>query len=303
MTEASARDTSWYREPLLHFLLIGAGLFALYHFVRGDGELAPKEIVVSEARIEALAESFARTWMRPPTARELSGLVDDFVKEEIFYREAVGMGLDRDDTVIRRRLRQKLEFISDDFASAIEPTDEQLQVYLDEHPEKFVNPAQITFQQIFMSTERRGESASKDAEKLLTELRAGRGPADPVEVGDPSLLPPGLEAASLREIARTFGEDFAAQLDELPVGQWMGPVQSGFGLHLVKVSAREASSIPTLNDVRPSVVREWQAEQQQELGDAFYDQLRQRYEVNIEGELGEQLKQAREAWSKEEGKP
>ena len=301
MSDTSSGGRSWLREPLFHFLLIGLGLFLLYELVNKDGDTAPREIVVSEARIEALAENFARTWMRPPTARELSGLVDDFVKEEIFYREAVGMGLDRDDTVIRRRLRQKLEFVSEDFASTIEPTDEQLQGYLDEHPEKFVNPMRLTFLQVFLSTERRGETATADAEKLLTELRAGRGPADPTEAGDPSLLPTGLEAASLREIARSFGEDFATQLDEATVGQWMGPVRSGYGIHLVKVSDREASSMPTLDDGRPIVVREWQSEQQRELGDAFYDQLRSRYEVNIEGELGEQLKQARQAWAEEEG--
>lgn len=297
MTDQPSGSRFWLREPLFHFLLIGLGLFLLYEFVNRDGETAPREIVVSEARIEALAENFARTWMRAPTARELSGLVDDFVKEEIFYREAVQMGLDRDDTVIRRRLRQKLEFISEDFASAIEPSDEQLQSYLEQHPEKFVNPARLTFLQVFLSTERRGERAVADAEKLLADLRADRGPADPTEAGDPSLLPAGLEAASLREVARSFGEDFAAQLDEVAVGQWMGPLSSGYGIHLVKVSTREASSMPTLDDVRPIVVREWQAEQQRELGDAFYDQLRSQYEVRIEGELGEQLEQVREAWA------
>lgn len=300
MSDTSSASRSWLREPLFHFLLIGLGLFLLYDFVNKANDTAPREIVISEARIEALAENFARTWMRPPTARELSGLVDDFVKEEIFYREAVGMGLDRDDTVIRRRLRQKLEFISEDLASAIEPTDAQLQAYLDEHPEKFVNPARLTFQQVFLSTEKRGEHANADAEQLLTRLRAGRGPEHPSEAGDPSLLPSGLEAASLQEVARTFGEDFAAQLDEVAVDQWMGPLYSDYGLHLVYVSDREASSMPTLEDVRPIVTREWQSEQQRELADTFYDQLRKGYEVRIEGELGEQLEQVRQQWAAEE---
>ena len=108
----------WLREPLLHFLVIGTGIFLLYSLVRGGNETAPREIVISESRIEALAENFGRTWTRPPTPQELRGLVDDYVKEEVFYREAIAMGLDRDDTVIRRRLRQKMEFVSEDAAAS-----------------------------------------------------------------------------------------------------------------------------------------------------------------------------------------
>ena len=117
MTNAPVRGR-WLREPLLHFLVIGTGhLPAVSSLVRGGDETAPREIVISESRIEALAENFGRTWTRPPTPQELRGLVDDYVKEEVFYREAIAMGLDRDDTVIRRRLRQKMEFVSEDAAA------------------------------------------------------------------------------------------------------------------------------------------------------------------------------------------
>ena len=115
--------------------VIGTGLFLLYQFTRGSNESAPREIVISESRIEALAENFGRTWTRPPTPQELRGLVDDYVKEEVFYREAIAMGLDRDDTVIRRRLRQKMEFVSEDAAATVEPTEAQLQEFLAAHPE------------------------------------------------------------------------------------------------------------------------------------------------------------------------
>ena len=164
----------WLREPLLHFLIIGTGLFLLYQVTRGGDESAPREIAISESRIEALAENFARTWMRPPTPQELRGLVDDYVKEEVFYREAIAMGLDRDDTVIRRRLRQKMEFVSEDAAAAAEPTDAQLQQFLTAHPEKFVEPARVTFQQVFVNAEKRGDAARRDAERILAELQAGQ---------------------------------------------------------------------------------------------------------------------------------
>ncbi len=290
MSDGSTGTRSWLREPLLHFLLLGAGLFLLFRLVGGDSQ-APKEIVVTEARVEALAESFARTWMRPPTAQELTGLVDDYVKEEIFYREAVTMGLDRDDVVIRRRLRQKLEFISEDVAAAQEPTEQQLQDYLDAHAEKFVEPDRQSFQQVYFSPERRGEAAVRDAEKLLNELLAGRGPADPAEAGDPTLLPPGLEAATPQQIANTFGEDFALRVAEAPVGQWTGPIRSSFGWHVLRVAERSPGTTPTLEAIRPIVAREWQSEQRQRLGDQFYQAMRSQYDVRVEGELGELLEQ------------
>lgn len=282
MTKTDATK-SWLREPLVHFLLIGAGLFLLYEVLnRGESD-APRDIVVSEARVEALAENFARTWMRPPTAQEIKGLVDDFITEEVYYREAIAMGLDSDDLVIRRRLRQKMEFISADVATATPPTDEQLQAYLGEHAEKFLMPPRLTFQQVYFSTDKRGDGAARDAEKLLAELNAGRGPASPIEAGDPTLLPPAMEAAAPQDIANAFGSEFAAAIEDAPVGQWAGPFPSGFGMHVVKVDAREAGTAPTLAEIRPLVQREWEAEQRKTVEKALLDKLRARYDVRVEG--------------------
>jgi hypothetical protein len=271
------------REPLLHFLLIGIGLFVLYDVLRGGDTGAPRDIVVTEARVEALAQSFASTWMRPPTPQEITGLVDDYIAEEIYYREAIAMGLDQDDTVIRRRLRQKMEFISEDAAATAEPTDAQLQEFLAKHPEKFLEPAQLSFRQIYFSTEKRGEQARVQAEQLLTELQAGRGPADPAAAGDSTLLPPDLQSASPQLIANTFGSDFAAQVEEAPVGQWSGPLQSGFGLHLVHVEQRVAGALPDFDQIRPIVLREYQAEQRTQSNRKFLDSLRAKYDIRIEG--------------------
>jgi len=271
------------REPLFHFLLAGIALFLLYHVIRGGESDAPREIVITEARVEALAENFATVWMRPPTPQEIKGLVDDYVAEEIFYREGVAMGLDQDDTVIRRRLRQKMEFIAEDAATAIEPGDEQLQAYLAQHAAKFVSPTEVTFVQVYLNTERRGDSARADAEKLLAELQAGRGPGNPVDAGDPTLLPAGMQAASPQAIANAFGNDFATAIEEAPVGQWSGPLQSGFGLHLVRVDERVAGALPAFEQIRPIVLREWQSEQRTESNERFLDGLRAKYEVRIEG--------------------
>ena len=291
MTNAPERG-GWLREPLLHFLVIGTGLFLLYQLVRGGDETAPREIVISESRIEALAENFGRTWTRAPTPQELRGLVDDYVKEEVFYREAIAMGLDRDDTVIRRRLRQKMEFVSEDAAASTDPTEAQLQQFLTAHPEKFVEPARVTFQQVFVNTEKRGDVAQRDAEQILAELQAGRVPTNPSEAGDPTLLPAFLEDASPQEISGSFGDEFGKRLEDAPVSQWAGPIASSFGLHLVRVSARSASVLPQLADIRPVVLREWQAGKRTQAGDSFYSSLRSKYDVRYEGELGRLLQQA-----------
>lgn len=271
-------------EPLLHFLLIGVALFMLYGALNRGRSDAPRDIVVTEARVEALADSFATVWMRPPTPEEVKGLVDDYVAEEIYYREAIAMGLDQDDTVIRRRLRQKMEFISDDAAAAAEPTDAELQAYLAAHPEKFLEPAELTFVQVYFSTEKRGDQARSAAEQLLAELQAGRGPAALADAGDPTLLPSDMQSASPQVIANAFGSDFAAQVVEAPVGQWTGPLQSGFGLHLVRVDDRKADAMPAFEQIRPIVLREWQSEQRTQSNKVFLDSLRAKYDIRVEGE-------------------
>jgi hypothetical protein len=272
------------REPLLHFLLIGVALFMLYGELNRGRSNAPRDIVVSEARVEALAESFATVWMRPPTPEEIKGLIDDHIAEEIYYREAIAMGLDQDDTVIRRRLRQKMEFISEDAATATEPTDAELRAYLAAHPEKFLEPAELTFMQVFFSTEKRGDQARPSAEQLLAELQAGRGPANLAEAGDPTLLPGDMQSATPQVIANAFGSDFAEQVLEAPVGQWTGPLQSGFGLHLVRVDDRKAGATPAFEQIRPIVLREWQSGQRTEFNKAFLDGLRAKYDIRVEGE-------------------
>jgi len=275
------------REPLLHFLLIGIALFVLYDVSNGGRSDSPGKIVISAARVEALAENFTTVWMRPPTAAELKGLIDDYVAEEVYYREGIAMGLDQDDTVIRRRLRQKMEFISDNVADSVVPTDAQLQAYLEQNADKFVRPAELTFRQVYLSVERRGNAARADAEKLLAELAAGRGPADPAEAGDATLLPPTMESASPQAIANAFGDGFAQQVDEMPVGQWSGPVESSFGLHVVRVDERVVGNVPTLDDIRPIVLREWQAEERRKYNQTFLATLRDKYQVRIEGPAAE----------------
>lgn len=270
-------------EPLLHFLLLGAVLFALANYF-ADSQNAPADdsIVVSEGKIRSLAQIFQRTWQRPPTQQELDGLIDDYVNEEVFYREALAMGLDRDDTVIRRRMRQKLEFVAEDLADTVEPTEEQLQQYLDAHADTYRLEDQTTFTQIFFSPQRRGESVQEDLMDALGKLRDGDVTVDPAELGDPTLLPTYQENTRDSAVAGLMGKQFSKGIKGVKVGVWSGPIESAYGIHLVKIDDRVPGRLPELDEVRDAVRRDWYAERRAESKQQFYDGLRQRYEVTIE---------------------
>jgi hypothetical protein len=271
-------------EPLLHFLLLGAGLFVVYSLMQkpGDGG-EPGEIVITQGQIENLAAAFSKTWQRPPTPAELTGLVRDRVREEVYYREAMALGLDRDDAVIRRRLRQKMEFVSEDIAAQAEATEAELSAYLRAHPDKFRTEARFSFSQVYLNPAKRGDRLASDAAALLAQLQQDDTRFDIGELGDALILPKQLSNARSGEVANLFGDAFAAKLAELAPGRWQGPVESGFGWHLLRVSERSDGGLPALAEVRGLVQREWANARRLEANDRFYQGLLQRYTVTIEG--------------------
>jgi len=270
------------REPLVHFLLLGAVLFLVFGIVDDSEESSLDRIVVAAGQVAQLTEAFARTWQRPPTVEELDGLIEDHIREEVYYREAMAMGLDRDDTIVRRRMRQKLEFVTDDLVAAFDPTDEQLETYLDEHPDDFRVPSRLSFEQIYFNRERRGEQAARDAESLLAQLNASGQRIDTSAAGDTLMLPGSFDDIIENDVARHFGTEFATSLAGVPVGQWSGPLESAYGLHLVLIRGREPGVFPPFDEVRDAVQREWEATQRSAATEAFYQGLRERYEVSIE---------------------
>ncbi|MGH9812889.1 MAG: peptidyl-prolyl cis-trans isomerase [Candidatus Acidiferrales bacterium] len=270
------------REPLVHFLLLGAGLFLLSGLVGDRTGGDSTEIVITPGHVEHLVAGFTRAWQRPPTQEELEGLVRDYVREEVYYREALAMGLDKDDTIIRRRLRQKMEFLSEDVAAHAEPSDEDLRAYMEQHPEAFRVDQSFSFSHVYLNPERHGKNLERDAEQLLARLNRAGTKADPTELGDPFLLDHTYSTVSAREAARDFGEKFAARVGELPVGLWEGPVESGYGMHLVLVRERTEGRVPELAEVRDAVRREWTNARRLEANEKFYHALLQRYTVTIE---------------------
>jgi hypothetical protein len=270
------------REPLLHFLALGALLFFYFEWKGGASGPGSTRIVITEGIAQNLVSGFTRTWKRPPTQDELKGLVDEQVKEEIATREAVAMGLDRDDTVIRRRLRQKLEFLVEDEDAQVAPKDAELQEWLDTHPGVFQPEPQVALRQVFVSTPSRGQAARAEAQRLLARLRAAGRNGTLDALGDPSMLPRELPLGPVSEVSRTFGDKFAAGVSDLEPGQWGGPVESAYGLHLVLVTDRVVSSRPALEDVRPLVMREVLAERQRTQLQDLYKRLLAKYTVTIE---------------------
>ena len=265
------------REPLVHFLLIGAALFLFYGLVDERGYEAQNRIVVNDVQVGQLVANFKRSWMRPPTQDELSALVENHVRDEVFYREALAMGLDQNDMIVRQRLRVKLEFILEDLSSK-NATDEVLAVYLKQHPDKFRTEAQLSFRQVFLDSGKRKDLAA-DAKILLAELNKGSAPES---LGDSSMLPGEFGLASQSDIAHSFGERFSAQVITLKPGDWTGPIYSPFGGHLLKISERVDAHLPELADIRALVEREYFTQQAKEQKELVYQKLRQGYEVILE---------------------
>jgi hypothetical protein len=265
------------REPLLHFLLIGAVIFVFYGLTRDVASEAPNRIVVTQGQQEQLVANFNRTWLRPPSKDELTGLVDNYVREEVFYREAMAMGLDQDDPMVRRRMRMKLEFILEDL-SAQTVADTDLTAFLQKHPEKFRAETQLSFQQVFLDPKKRKDIAA-DAQELLVRLNSGIA-AD--TVGDSTLTPFEYKLATQTDIKRSLGEGFSIEVNKLSPGDWTGPVYSAYGAHLLKVSERIEARIPDLAEIRELVKREYLVVLQQEQKDLVYKKLRDNYEVTVE---------------------
>ena len=242
------RIKSLWREPLLHFLLIGALLFVVFDLRQPDVVGPPDRIVVGAKQVAQMAARFERARLRPPSAQELQGLIEDRVRDEVYYREALALGLDRDDPVLRRRLRMKLEFALDDLGG-VEAGDDQLRDYLEQQAERYRIEALYSFRQVFLGADRH-EDLDGDARRILQRLRRG---ADAAAEGDATLLPASMSLVSASQVRSSFGAEFANALEALEIGAWDGPIYSAFGAHLVNIDERVDARTPQLDEVRAAV--------------------------------------------------
>ncbi len=237
------------QEPILHFLLIGIALFVVYGKIAAPNR-AGSSIVISQKLVDEMAREYEARWIRKPSEQELAGLVDAYVRDEILYREGLALGLDRDDALIKRRVRQKFEVIAEEESAREIPSDADLAAYVTKNAARFRLPASVSFEQIFLD----GAATPADVKRADAVARAAlsRG-ADPGKLGQSSLLPGRVENTAQDLVARDFGAGFARQLETAPLGQWSGPIASSFGTHLVRVTARTPAALPELDGFAESL--------------------------------------------------
>jgi hypothetical protein len=265
------------REPLLHVVVLGVLLFALNRAVAPPG--ADEEIVVPPDAIAAMREEFRRRTNRVPSATDEQAMLERWIDDEVLVREALALGLDRGDAVVRRRLIQKMEYLIENTEPVAAPTDAELATYLAANAARYAAPARVSLTHVFVSAQRAGAGAADEAAALRAQLEAG---ADPSGLGDP--FPRGGEVRlhSQAELASTFGAAFAAEVVRLTEGAWSPPIRSSFGVHVVRVTEKRAGAEPTLAAVRAQVERDWREDRRRLLDREARARLRARYHVRTE---------------------
>jgi peptidyl-prolyl cis-trans isomerase C len=267
----------WMKEPLVHFVVLGAALVAAHQWLAPP---LPRHIVLSEAVIRGLRQDYLRRNGARPTLEEEAALIQHFIDDEVQYREALALGLDRGDIIVRRRLVQKMEFLTEDAEPIPEPTDDQLRSYLGAHAERYALPERVAITHVFISTDRHGSEAPALARALRDALMNG---ADPSRLGDPFLRGRDIALSTEQELAAIFGNGFAARVIALPPGVWSEPLPSSYGLHLARVTNRASGRHPDLTEIRAAVRRDWREEQRTAANRAALDRLRRQYDIRIEG--------------------
>jgi len=263
------------REPLLHFLLIGAVLFAGISLAK---DLRRPQVRIDARELEQLAAYWEQQTQRPPTRAELAAIIHERVDEELLAREAIRLGLDKDDMIVRRRLAQKMSFTSEDVGATTEPDEATLRAFYARTATSYASPARLALRHVFFSADRTGVRPEIAASEALTQLRKGQAVG-----GDPSLLPLTYADVSIADLARDYGPAFVDAAQKASEGAWVGPVASPFGVHLLRVEARRAPESPSFDNIRAEVRSAWIAERRKANNDTYLKGLRKRYRVVIAG--------------------
>jgi peptidyl-prolyl cis-trans isomerase C len=269
------------REPLVQFLLIGFAIFVVYGVMnRGKSTNINYQIAITLDDLKQLDASFVSQWNRQPTSQEFNGLLESFVRQEILYREGLAMGLDKDDTIVKRRMAQKMEFLSEDVASAHEPTNQELQEWFAKHSQEFALPGRATFRHLFFGFDRRGQKAQSDADSTLAKISGlPEDSSNAKSQADPFMFQDYYADRTPEQLAKEFGPDFAAAIVKLKIGSWQGPIASAYGWHLIWIESITPGRIPTFQEIEPDVKTAWLTDQKAEQWAATYAKLRARYEV------------------------
>ena len=273
-----------WREPLIHFFVLGLAVFGLNGFLEREPEVIvddPYLVEVSSAEIEWMRTLFNKRMGREPTVQDLRGQVHQLIREQILSREAIAMGLDEGDIVVRRRLAQKMDFLFRDISEMVEPTEEDLRAYYNENRQKYTIPPQLTFTQIYFNGENKGAARANQALETLLEEKVK--PNTVTEMGDPTILSSDCMDCSEREIKNRFGKEFAEGIITLEPGSWKGPVKSAYGFHAVYIHNRQEEILPSFQEVTEQIKTDWMASQREENTRKVYGEIRSQYQVLVEG--------------------
>jgi len=276
-----------FKKPAVHIVILGLIVAAAFLIAKGPpaGEAA-RRVVVSSGDLLQLRAGFMRTWQREPTAEELRGALEQHIRQEVLYREALARGYDRDDLVVRRAMQQKMEFLAASQALQEAPSEDEIKAFFALRQERYRLPAVLSFAQVYVSLDQRGADAEQDAVDLLARLRAENPePTVLASWGDPIMLETSYADRTESEVGATFGGVFAEAAVLLPIGEWQGPVSSGYGLHLVKVLRREDSRVPDWREVAGRVISDMEFEAKASARDQLYQEIAQNYEIMFDREV------------------
>ena len=281
---SNQKPQRFWREPLIHFFILGLAVFGLHAALDRKPEAAvndPYLVEVSSADIEWMRTIFNKQMGREPTVQDLRGQVNQLIREQILSREAVAMGIDEGDMVVRRRLAQKMEFLFKDLSAMTEPTEDDLRKYFYENRQKYETSPLVTFTQVYFSIDSRGVDGAKQAAQAL--IKEDADPYSVPTLGDASILSPGCTQCSVTEIKNRFGTDFAEAVKNLEPGTWNGPVKSAYGFHAVYIHERQDAKLPNFRDIFDRIKNDWMSVNREENTRRVYGDIRSRYRVLLEG--------------------
>jgi len=268
-------------EPLMHFLVAGALLFLFYGYTDRSDKPNDAQINVGSAQIERIQTAWEKQWRRLPTDKELQRLIEQFIQEEVLYREALALGLEKDDTIIRRRLAQKMRFLIQDIADQNQPKEADLKAFFEENQELFKSPARISFTHVYFNPDRRGAAAVEDARQVIESLKANSVDRAP-DRGDPFMLHHDYVEISQQQATRLFGRQFAENLFTFRPGPWQGPIRSGYGIHLVRILEYVPARMPEFAEVVDRVRQDYKDRQRRKANDEAIKNLKARYRIVID---------------------
>jgi len=268
--------TKILKEPLLHFMILGSALFGLFSIANNQGP-SDKTIVVTEGKLKQLHALFEKTWQRSPSEAEQVALLNEYIREEVLYREGLDRGLDEDDTVIKRRIRQKFEYFLEGISEQSDPSDDALTAYMQEHKAVFTKPSAYSFRQVYVNPQTHGTNTSVIIEKLKGALT--KQDMDASQLGDHTLLQHANGQLDEQKITLAFGGKFLTQLSALEPGQWQGPLESTYGLHMVIIDQQTDGTLPALDEIRDKVRIEWENSVRENARDIYFTTLESEYEI------------------------